>query len=365
MFFYQHSPLVSSVYVIGAGGTGGRLIPLLAQFISTISYLKKIPIYVFDDDVVEEKNLRRQLFIHTDIGVNKAEVMAERYGPAFDVELTHVPYRVPNMADYDDQPVGLRTALSSHKGAYGASAPVVFLCVDSMSARRDILSLLLSRFPADTIIIDAGNEDTFGQVRIFNNALSFPKKDAGTLPVRREGVEGINKHFPSFFPFQIEVPYIPVPLHEYSHDAGTEAERSCADLDQTMAINAQMAVSMFTMFQNLVFGHSITAHTIRYHLSGANTTEWLNASWLEKWLMPSEEEKQVFDTTLEKVFRTKNAITRRGSLGVMNGVIATMTADPVVDSLLKDSVSKITTPQMALRGIYTQLLKEAFWDTSV
>ena len=65
--------------VVGAGGTGGYLIPQLVRQISLrnqehtrrTGLLHTVTLY--DADVVEEKNLQRQNFIIQDIGKNKAE----------------------------------------------------------------------------------------------------------------------------------------------------------------------------------------------------------------------------------------------------------------------------------------------------
>ena len=65
------------IVVIGAGGTGGYVIPHLYR----IAYASGRPcrIIIADGDIVEQKNLIRQNFAECDIGENKAQVMAERY----------------------------------------------------------------------------------------------------------------------------------------------------------------------------------------------------------------------------------------------------------------------------------------------
>lgn len=63
-----------SVYIIGAGGGGSWLVPAMAMLVG------KKHIIVVDGDTLEERNLDRQLFTEKDIGRNKAEALAERYG---------------------------------------------------------------------------------------------------------------------------------------------------------------------------------------------------------------------------------------------------------------------------------------------
>lgn len=57
------------IIVLGAGGTGGYVIPHLYR----LGYASEHPtrILVCDGDVVEQKNLIRQNFVEQDIGRNK------------------------------------------------------------------------------------------------------------------------------------------------------------------------------------------------------------------------------------------------------------------------------------------------------
>ena len=61
------------IVVLGAGGTGGYVIPHLYR----LGYASEHPtrILVCDGDVVEQKNLIRQNFVEQDIGRNKAQVL--------------------------------------------------------------------------------------------------------------------------------------------------------------------------------------------------------------------------------------------------------------------------------------------------
>ena len=60
------------ITVIGAGGVGSILIDLL----KSVGYRR---VHIIDNDTVEEKNLKRQLFSKEDVGESKAKVIAERY----------------------------------------------------------------------------------------------------------------------------------------------------------------------------------------------------------------------------------------------------------------------------------------------
>lgn len=96
-----------SFLVIGAGGTGGHLVPNLARMIS----LKNEEGYhhtltLVDSDEVEHKNLARQQFTLRDIGKNKAEVLATRYGKAFNVNIGYYE-------EYVESPLGLLMILDT------------------------------------------------------------------------------------------------------------------------------------------------------------------------------------------------------------------------------------------------------------
>ena len=65
------------IIVLGAGGTGGYLIPHLYR-IAFANGNRSYRIIICDGDIVERKNLIRQNFIEQDIGRNKASVLAKR-----------------------------------------------------------------------------------------------------------------------------------------------------------------------------------------------------------------------------------------------------------------------------------------------
>jgi hypothetical protein len=64
----------SDIYIIGCGGVGSWLAPALALLTSPAQLV------LIDADILEEKNLDRQLFKPEDIGRSKAEALSERYG---------------------------------------------------------------------------------------------------------------------------------------------------------------------------------------------------------------------------------------------------------------------------------------------
>ncbi len=65
------------IYIIGAGGVGSWLTP-------AICLLKnKNDVTVIDADILEKKNLNRQLFTDSEIGLSKADALSKKYGCKF------------------------------------------------------------------------------------------------------------------------------------------------------------------------------------------------------------------------------------------------------------------------------------------
>ena len=77
------------ILIIGAGGTGGYVIPHLYRI--AFASDRKCRIIIADGDIVEDKNLVRQSFSSLDVGENKATVMAERYSDVFGIETEYIP----------------------------------------------------------------------------------------------------------------------------------------------------------------------------------------------------------------------------------------------------------------------------------
>ena len=66
-------PAALGVILVGCGGTGARIAALLPKVLR-----RGDSIQLFDDDVVEERNLTRQHFVNRDVGRPKVEVVASR-----------------------------------------------------------------------------------------------------------------------------------------------------------------------------------------------------------------------------------------------------------------------------------------------
>lgn len=290
MLRYLPTTMPTHFYVVGGGGTGGRLVPLLTQFLKTITMGQSVrgwvpspKVFIIDDDVVEEKNLLRQNFIQRDIGGFKAEKLANRYSKAFAGTVIPVVKRIDSKMTGTDLLGILYQALSGQEvtspedmgTSFTNRSSMLILCVDSAQARRDVLSVFYKfkktmegmdrayQRADNFFVVDAGNEDTFGQVKFFHLAEISNPSYTSPLPDIR------------LLPIESTIPFIPMNVDYYS---GMEdiTGRSCADMDQTLAINAIMATLMMGVIQNYMYRRPFTYEQVRFDLNGTMSSEKLS-----------------------------------------------------------------------------------------
>ena len=147
------------IVVIGAGGTGGYVIPHLYRLGYATN--RDIRIVVCDGDVVERKNLIRQNFVEQDIGRNKAQVQAERYSAAFGIQCTYSPQFIETDREL------LRLTTPDFQARPNAGVPetqkVILLgCVDNNRSRQ--MCHRVFHWQKDLVYIDSGNGEHTGQV---------------------------------------------------------------------------------------------------------------------------------------------------------------------------------------------------------
>jgi len=148
------------IIMLGAGGTGGHVAPHLYRLLHTLNRYTKV--IICDGDIVEEKNLVRQNFISTDLGRNKAQVLAERYALAFGLEVSYIPEFIEDenrLAELVKHDVYQASPYSS-KIEEGLS--ILIGCVDNNSSRQ--LCHRVFHASKNLIYIDSGNGEYTGQV---------------------------------------------------------------------------------------------------------------------------------------------------------------------------------------------------------
>jgi PRTRC genetic system ThiF family protein len=203
---YTH---LQTVTIVGLGGTGSQVARSLARILYDMHRARlHLPRVVFvDPDVVEEKNVGRQMFAAGDIGQNKSRVLARRFNQALGLEIEAI-----------DQPLDVRRHIEQH-------GSLVIGCVDNHLGRRELAKV-------EGIWLDAGNHFDSGQVCIGNSA------DRETLLRHINGDQGKYRYLPSpalLFPQLLEPEPQPV----------LQPTLSCADLvargEQHLLINDLVA----------------------------------------------------------------------------------------------------------------------------
>lgn len=143
------------VAVAGAGGTGSQVVDQLASLNALLLCLDHpgLDVTVFDPDAVSESNIGRQRFCRADIGMNKADVLVHR------INLFHG--------------LSWRSEPKCFTGQSGGGCDLVFGCVDTVRARRQIARSFASWW------LDCGNGARTGHVILGRIQSVFP----GEYPV--------------------------------------------------------------------------------------------------------------------------------------------------------------------------------------
>ncbi|AFZ28596.1 dinucleotide-utilizing enzyme possibly involved in molybdopterin or thiamin biosynthesis (plasmid) [Cylindrospermum stagnale PCC 7417] len=141
--------------IVGAGGTGGFLTPAIARLMLEIEATsnKSASCIVVDPDIVEPKNIPRQNFQQSEVGLYKAEVLAARYSLALGVQICAIA-----------KPFTKKMVSNRWR-----KLTVIIGCVDNAAARAEISSCLdqdYSGSPPQTWWLDCGNHanSSSGQV---------------------------------------------------------------------------------------------------------------------------------------------------------------------------------------------------------
>lgn len=149
-----------TVNLIGAGGTGSRMLTELARMNHSLIALGHagLNISLYDDDVVTTANLGRQLFADAELGLFKAVALINRTNRFFGTSFKAIPHKFSTD--------GLKTF--PNKGR----ANIFISCVDTISARFEIAQILKgfndndNRYGRSKPLywLDIGNSQNTGQV---------------------------------------------------------------------------------------------------------------------------------------------------------------------------------------------------------
>lgn len=175
---YTHNYIINpnhrvTVNLIGAGGTGSQVLGELARIDHALYKLGHpgLNVTVYDDDIVTEANIGRQLFRSADVGRHKAEVLVSRINTFFGVDWSAEDKR------YTES---------------DASANITITCVDNVKSRIEIGQALrkmsgYGRMDDQEPLywLDFGNQLDRGQVILGTiGQINQPKPGEGIKAVR-------------------------------------------------------------------------------------------------------------------------------------------------------------------------------------
>lgn len=149
----------TQLVIVGVGGTGGYVLQQAARLLYGLKAQGQPvpPLLLIDGDTVEEKNLLRQYFLPQDVGRKKADVLAERYGTAYGLDIGSYPHYVNEETMLvPPQRSRSRSFVEAREGGtLLEEGCVVVGCVDNAATRR----VLHERLGAmdHVVYVDSGN----------------------------------------------------------------------------------------------------------------------------------------------------------------------------------------------------------------
>jgi PRTRC genetic system ThiF family protein len=138
-----------SIAVIGCGGTGSEMVAALMQLhhvLLAFGHPTGLRLELWDGDTVSPANVGRQRFLPTDVGRNKAEVLAQRYG-----------------ALYSAPVVAMARHCARDRFSQVAHCHLVITCVDKAAFRVEFGDFGLTRKGSGPLWLDLGNGSHTGQ----------------------------------------------------------------------------------------------------------------------------------------------------------------------------------------------------------
>lgn len=150
-----------NVHIIGAGGTGGYCVEFLARLLAGGEH----KIHVYDGDMVEIKNLKRQNFTKEDVDLNKAEVLCQKLA----AQVMDAPELTPHSEYLTDGDALLAEILLSLEPD---ESLIIVQAVDNVATRKLVNDVIMEKLVKNrilTVALDSGNDDQGGQVVLYAN----------------------------------------------------------------------------------------------------------------------------------------------------------------------------------------------------
>ena len=239
--------------LVGCGGTGSWLAPAICRVGKLLQerFHKEVRISFFDPDTVEENNIYRQNFSAAELGRNKAETLAARFGLAWGIEINAVPEKFDH-PEWDD-------------------LTLVIGCVDNAEARRMINNSIGNR----GWWLDSGNEKNSGQILLGSHR--------GMVNKRIFDLDGFCGWLPAP---DLQHPEL---VQEADLKPAIEENLSCAEMalqdSQGLAINQRMAAEAADYLVRMLITKDLRKFATYIDLeSGSTRSKYITQKEIGRWL---------------------------------------------------------------------------------
>ena len=220
----------AQIILVGAGGIGAYVAQHVGRLMRVIYESERgVHLTICDPDIVEEKNIGRQLFCDAEVGLPKAEALHRRYGHAWGLNVSHV------VSEFDESLI------------IGAQMTVLVGCVDNAAARRKLDEALSANNDSSLQFwwLDCSNARDVGRV-LLGNAPAYDDL-RGAFPAKERCVA-----LPSP---ALQFPDLLTPRPEELDGSNLSCAELAARGEQSLHVNARVAVEgAITLTQLLVTG---------------------------------------------------------------------------------------------------------------
>jgi PRTRC genetic system ThiF family protein len=231
------------VVLVGAGGTGSRMLENLANLhraLTALGHPGGLHVCVIDSDVVSSSNIGRQAFYPCDIGSYKAATLVNRINMSMGVQWEARIERLTTKTSF----------------GYG-KVDLMIGAVDNRSARLAMLRVLEARQGGPTYWLDLGNRSNDGQFLLGEvNHRDRKTDDKARLP-----------HIGELFP----------ELIDSAQDKESDEEPSCSLAEalekQSLFINPSVACMASSLLWNLLHKGQIDFHGGFVNLSAGSVMQ--------------------------------------------------------------------------------------------
>lgn len=243
---YRGANVFFNIVQIGAGGNGGYLVQRLTKLLHALSQKDitfSFTYKIIDGDQVEVKNLQRQPFIEDDVGMFKAQVLAERYQAAYG----GLPVLYKN--EYVETAKDIEQLVYMEQPIYKHHVPIILGCVDN-NATRQLIHEAFQKIP-NCIYIDSGIEsmDEEGSV----DSGYSGQVVCGARMYNKQYLEPIGEVYPNI-------------LEDKDSRLPTQAcGEQVANYPQRMQTNETAALVMMGYLNTLLSEHALMSHYTNFN----------------------------------------------------------------------------------------------------